>query len=277
MASESETAVWLDYPHADSDDHHTVEGTVKRLEALWSPQLENEREILVYLPPSYGSGERRYPVLYMHDGQNLFDQATSFAGEWHVDGTMEMLGQRGIEAIVVAIPNMGSARLDEYSPFRDPKMGGGKGDLYLDFVVETLKPIIDRDFRTHPDRIHTCIAGSSMGGLISLYAFFRNADVFGVAGVMSPALWFAEGAIFGYVEEASFSAGKLYLDIGTREGQQTVANVRRLRDMLTRKGYRLRRDLFYVEESGAGHEEAAWRRRIRFAVPFFLRRRRRTT
>jgi predicted alpha/beta superfamily hydrolase len=262
-------AVWADYSSADGP--RSVDGNVKRLERLWSPQLENERDILVYLPPSYGDPERNFPVLYMHDGQNLFDPETSFSGDWDVDGAMEMLGRRGIEAIVVAVPNTGVHRLDEYSPFHDPKLGGGSGDRYLDFLVQTLKPLIDRDFRTRPEREHTCIAGSSMGGLISLYAFFRNPETFGVAGVMSPALWFADGAIFDYVENAAFSAGKLYVDIGTQEGERTVENTRRLRDLLVRKGYRLRHDLFYVEERGAGHEEAAWRRRIRFAVPFFVK------
>jgi predicted alpha/beta superfamily hydrolase len=266
---------WTDYHSPASETEHAVEGNLKRMEGLWSPQLENQRDILVYLPPSYETGEARYPVLYMHDGQNLFDPATSFSGEWHVDGTMEMLGRRGIEAIVVAVPNMGEHRLDEYSPFREPKLGGGKGDQYLDFLAETVKPIIDRDFRTLADREHTCIAGSSMGGLISLYAFFRNSAAFGVAGVMSPALWFAQRAIFEYVEKAPFAPGKIYLDIGTREGKETLTDVRRMRDVLIRKGYQLRRDLFYVEESGAGHEEAAWRRRIRFAVPFFFKRRQR--
>jgi predicted alpha/beta superfamily hydrolase len=268
-------AVWTDYTSPASEAAHAVEGNVKRLEGLWSPQLENKRDILVYLPPSYDVGDTRYPVLYMHDGQNLFDPATSFSGEWHVDGTMEMLGQRGIEAIVVAVPNMGEHRLDEYSPFREPKLGGGKGDQYLDFLADTVKPLIDGDFRTVPARDHTCIAGSSMGGLISLYAFFRKPATFGVAGVMSPALWFAQRSIFDYVESAPFSPGKIYLDIGTREGKETLADVRRMRDTLIRKGYQLRRDLFYVEESGAGHEEAAWRRRIRFAVPFFFKRRQR--
>jgi len=265
---------WTDYAAGD-EASHGVEGNVKRLEGFHSPELDNRRDILVYLPPSYETEPRSYPVLYMHDGQNLFDPATSFSGEWHVDGTMEMLGRRGIEAIVVAIPNMGEHRLDEYSPFRDPKMGGGRGDLYLDFIVGTLKPRIDSDFRTLPDREHTCIAGSSMGGLISLYAFFRDHETFGVAGVMSPALWFAHGAIFDYVEQAEAPQGKIYLDVGTREGARTLEDARRMRDVLLSRGYRLRRDLFYVEESGAGHEEAAWRRRIRFAVPFFLRRRRR--
>jgi predicted alpha/beta superfamily hydrolase len=263
---------WADYVGPGQERHPTVEGDIKRLAGLWSPQLENRRDILVYLPRSYEGGRSRYPVLYMHDGQNLFDPATSFSGEWHVDGTMEMLGRRGIEAVVVAIPNMGEERLDEYSPFVDPRQGGGRGDAYLEFIIDTIKPRIDRDFRTLADREHTCIAGSSMGGLISLYAFFRRPDVFGVAGVLSPALWFAGGTIFDFVAEAPYARGKIYLDIGTREGERTLADVRRMRDLLIAKGYRLRKDLFYVEERGAGHDEGAWRRRIRFAVPFFLRR-----
>lgn len=267
------SADWRDYSSTSAQERR-VHGNVKRLEGLWSPQLENQRDILVYLPPSYEAEDRRYPVLYMHDGQNLFDPHTSFSGDWDVSGTMEMLGRRGIEAIVVAIPNTGAHRLDEYSPFHDPKLGGGKGDLYLDFIAHTLKPLIDRDFRTRPGRENTCIAGSSMGGLISLYGFFRMPEAFGIAGVMSPALWFGDGAIFDFVEAAPHVAGKIYLDIGTREGTQTLEHVRRMRDLLIRKGYRPRRDLFYVEERGAGHEEAAWRRRIRFAVPFFLRPRR---
>jgi predicted alpha/beta superfamily hydrolase len=263
---------WLPYPAEEVGDHHTVEGTMKRLPSLWSPELENERDIFVYLPPSYGTGERRFPVLYMHDGQNLFDQETSFSGEWHVDGTMEVLGRRGIEAIVVGVPNQGSHRLDEYSPFADPRLGGGRGEQYAAFIVNTVKPVIDRDFRTLTGREHTCIAGSSMGGLISLYAFLRHPETFGMVGVMSPALWFAERAIFRWVEHAGFNPGKIYLDVGTGEGEQTVRDVRAMRDLLLSKGYRLRQDLFYLEERGAGHEEDAWRRRIRFAVPFFLKR-----
>jgi hypothetical protein len=148
-----------------------VVGSIKQLEQVHSPQLGNARDLLVYLPPSYDDGDRRYPVIYMHDGQNLFDPATSFAGEWAVDQTLEA-GQRGRpRGIVVAIPNMGPERTNEYSPFLDPKNGGGKGELYLRFIVETVKPHHRRRL-PHARRPgeHTGIAGSSMGGLISLYA-----------------------------------------------------------------------------------------------------------
>src|SRR5438067_8253158 len=165
---------WQDYPQ-----HDGVVGTVKILEDLHSPQLDNERDILVYLPPSYASGDKRYPVIYMHDGQNLFDPNTSFAGEWEVDQTLEKAARDGVEAIVVGIPNMGPQRCDEYSPFVDAKAGGGKGDAYIAFITDTLRPLINDDFRTLTERENTGIAGSSLGGLISLYGFFRARETFG--------------------------------------------------------------------------------------------------
>src|SRR5438874_5263522 len=138
------------------------------LEALcdfYSPQLDNRRDILVRLPPSYARSSRRFPVLYLQDGQNLFDSATSYARDWGLHRVVAAAARRGIEAILVGIPNMGIERLDEYSPFVDPDAGGGAGDRYLDFVLGTLKPAIDREFRTRPERTHTGIVGSSMGGL----------------------------------------------------------------------------------------------------------------
>jgi predicted alpha/beta superfamily hydrolase len=265
-------AEWKDYPSVDDGKPHTVVGTVRILEGLHSPELGNERDILVYLPPSYSVDDgRRYPVLYMHDGQNLFDAATSFSGEWEVDQTLESASAEGLETIVVGIANTGPERLNEYSPFPDAKHAtAGRGDTYLDFVVRTLKPIIDRDFRTLPERGSTGIAGSSMGGLISLYAFIRNAETFGFAGVMSPALWFGERAILPYVQAAPFVPGRIYVDVGTREGRETLADVRRLRDMLVEKGYRKGEDFLYVVEMGGTHSEAAWARRLRKELEFLL-------
>jgi predicted alpha/beta superfamily hydrolase len=263
---------WHDYPAAQGRaEHHTVVGTVKVLHDFHSPQLDNRRDILVYLPPSYRTSERRYPVVYMHDGQNLFDEATSFGAEWGVDQTLEAGAEQGLEAIVVGIPNMGEARLDEYSPWRDDKYGaGGSGDLYLDFLVHTLKPVVDADFRTLSGREHTGIAGSSMGGLISLYAFFRHPETFGFAGVMSPALWFAGRRVYDHVEEAPFVPGKLYLDVGTQEGSEELQDVRRLRDILVRKGYEKGRNFLYVVEMGGAHNERAWARRLRKELHFLL-------
>lgn len=279
---------WQDYRSffSPSNGHH-ISGTIRVAPSLTSPQLGNQRDLLVYLPPSYHFTARRYPVIYMHDGQNLFDNATSYAGEWGVDETMEQLGyNEGLEAIIVGIPNTGADRLAEYSPFPDHHMGGGRGDHYLDFIVETIKPLIDGDFRTMPARKYTGIMGSSMGGLISLYAFFRNSNTFGYAGIMSPSLWFAEEAIYDYIERAPYRPGKIYLDVGTRElGEQPsdsgmlhraaasrryYAKVRRLKGILVKKGYRPSRDIWHIEERHAGHNESSWGRRLAPALRFLL-------
>jgi predicted alpha/beta superfamily hydrolase len=262
---------WLPYPAGEQDGvEHTVVGNVQVLAGVESPQLGNTRDLFVYVPPTYGSADRRYPVLYMHDGQNLFDRATSFGDEWEVDKTLEAASRDGLEAIVVAIPNTGETRLDEYGPFEEPRRGGGKGDAYLSFVIDTIKPIIDEDFRTLPGRAHTGIAGSSMGGLISLYAFFRHPDVFGFVGAMSPALWFGQRRIFDYVERAPYVPGRIYIDCGTREGVVEMRDVARLRDLLARKGYRHQRDLLCVVERGAGHDERAWAGRLLRAFRFLV-------
>lgn len=262
---------WQDYPPPGDGAHHTVSGTLKVLRGLESPRLGNRRDVLAYLPPSYARNpRRRYPVLYMQDGQNLFDDATSFSGEWRVDETLEEASRAGLEAIVVGISNAGEARLDEYSPFEDPRHGGGWGDLYLDFLVRALKPTVDRDLRTLPGREYTGIAGSSMGALISLYGFFRHPGVFGFVGALSPALWFARRAIFPFVRAARYVPGRIYLDVGTREGTSTVRDAREMRSLLHAKGYDAGHELLYVEASGAHHSEAAWAERLPAALEFLL-------
>jgi predicted alpha/beta superfamily hydrolase len=264
---------------------HTVVGDVRTLDSIYSPELRNHRKLYVYLPPSYAQSNRRYPVIYMQDGQNLFDQALSYAGEWQVDETMELLSGEGIEAIVVGVPNAGMRRIDEYSPFKDQRLHkGGRGDWYVAFLANTVKPLIDRDFRTLPEREHTGVFGSSMGGLISLYALFCHPEVFGFAGVMSPSLWFAQGAIFSFVQQADSRPGRIHLDIGTHEGGDTriaagtvstytsryLTAAHRMRDLLDRKGYRLGLELQYQEEEEATHSEAAWARRLPNALRFLL-------
>jgi predicted alpha/beta superfamily hydrolase len=283
----TQTAItWRDYYDVFYQrERHSISGNIKIAQHVYSPELDNYRDILVYLPPTYDSSQKRYPVLYMHDGYNLFDEATSYTGEWYVDETMEILAaEEGLEAIIVAIPSMGHARIDEYSPFHDPKFGGGRGNAYVGFIAHTLKPIIDRDFRTKPHKRATGIMGSSMGGLISLYAFFHLPSVFGFAGVMSPSLWFGNSAIFSYVTHANFQQGKIYLDAGTREmggafpdqalllsrSRRYYGRVRRMKRFLVRKGYRPTKDLVHIEDAGAGHNEAAWAYRLPNAVRFFL-------
>ena len=241
------------------------------LEGVYSPELDNRRDVLVYVPPSYHGGHRSYPVLYMQDGQNLFDPETSFAGEWGLGRVMAAAARRGLEAIVVAVPNMGTERLEEYSPYRESAAGGGgRGAAYAAFLAGTLKPLVDRRFRTRRSREHTVIAGSSMGGLISLYALFRHPHTFGAAGVLSPSLWFAGGAIFSDIDRAAFVPARIYLDIGALEGSEHVANARRMRDLLQAKGYRLGRDLRWLESRSGRHDERSWGRRFARALPWLL-------
>jgi predicted alpha/beta superfamily hydrolase len=249
-------------------DH--VAGTVKVLPQVWSPERNNARDIYVYLPPSYASSDRHYPVIYMQDGQNLFDPSLSCGAEWQVDEHMERLSGLGLEAIIVGIPNAGSARLDEYSPFADAEHGGGAANQFLDFMTQTLKPRIDSEFRTHASRDFTGIAGSSMGALLSLYAFFTRGEVFGFAGVMSPAFWFANGQVFTTVKEAPFIPGRVYLDVGTGEGEKTVSDTRRMHELLLEKGYRPGETMMYVEDDDADHSEAAWGRRVRTALYYLI-------
>jgi predicted alpha/beta superfamily hydrolase len=237
---------------------------------VFSPQLDNRRDILVHLPASYGRGSRDYPVLYLQDGQNLFDPVTSFAGDWRLGQVLSSAARRGIELIVVGVPNMGTERLDEYSPFVDPKAGGGRGERYLDFLTRTLKPAIDRRFRTRRGPEHTGIGGSSMGGLISLYAYFRRPPVFGFVAALSPSLWFARGAVFPWIQAAPYIPGRVYLDIGSLEGAEHVGRARRMRDLLIAKGYRHGINLRWLESRCGRHDEASWSRRFARALPFLL-------
>jgi predicted alpha/beta superfamily hydrolase len=241
------------------------------LEGVHSPELGNQRDVLVYVPPSYHRGDRSYPVLYMQDGQNLFDPGTSYAGDWGVGRAMSSAARRGLEAIVVGVPNMGADRLDEYAPYVDAEAGGGgNGGAYAAFLARTLKPIVDQRFRTQPGRDTTVVAGSSMGGLISLVTLFRHPDTFGAAGVLSPSLWFAGGAIFSEIERSPLVPARIYLDIGVQEGPQHVGNARRMRDLLLSKGYRLGSDLRWLESRSGRHDERSWGRRFARALPFLL-------
>ncbi|NTW01200.1 MAG: glycogen debranching protein GlgX [Oscillochloris sp.] len=240
----------------------TISGTLLTIASFASPQLDNQRDILIYLPPSYDKSTNRYPVIYAQDGQNLFDEATSFAGEWHVDETLEALASQGIEVIVVGIPNMGERRVDEYSPFADAEERGGRGDAYLAFIAETLKPYIDRSFRTRTEPEHTGLMGASQGGLISLYGILQRSDVFGIAVVLSPALGFADGAIFAMIGQIVLPPGRIYLTVGTAEGEIARAQARRLRDLLLAKGAIPDLQLRYYEAAGGSHNEAAWSARV---------------
>lgn len=269
----SSVMTWKNYVEGRSA--HTVTGNLLLWENVYSPQLENHRDLLVHLPPSYNHGDRFYPVLYMHDGQNLFDAMTSYSGEWHVDETLYNLAPEGKEAIVVGIPNLGDQRVHEYNPFDHARFGVARGDAYLAFIAETVKPMIDRDFRTLPDRPHTGIIGSSMGGLISLYGFFRYAHTFGLMGCFSPSLWVGGARLMDYLMQQPFYGGRIYVDMGGREfserwSKQVYNATRQLRDILLQKGYHLDHNLKYVEDDEGAHNEAAWAHRLPGALRFLL-------
>lgn len=260
---------WTPYPLPDTGGPGQI--ALRAGASPHPPGLRPARDILVALPPGYDDERRSYPVVYLHDGQNLFDPATSFAGDWGLVTSLQQLARDQVKAIVVGIPNRGRRRRYEYSPFRDIIHGGGGGDRYLRFITESLKPLIDASFRTRTGRAHTVIAGSSLGGLISLYALYRHPEVFGAAGVLSPSLWFADRAIFRFLAGLRPGPrGRIHLDVGTEEGATTLADVRELRELLLSAGYSPGRDLEYVEELDAGHDEGAWGRRFREALPFLL-------
>jgi predicted alpha/beta superfamily hydrolase len=256
---------WLTYAaHTGEAPGHSVTGNVVVLPGVYSPQLNNQRDILVYLPPRYAERQGAYPVIYMQDGQNLFDRATAFGGqEWRVDETLEALADEGQAAIAVGLPHMGEARLAEYNPFA---ARGGRGEAYLEYLIETVKPFVDQTFRTRPERESTGILGSSMGGLISVYGFFRHPAVFGFAGGLSPAFWYGGQRLYNFIQRAAPVAGRLYLDRGTAER----GGARRMKDLLVRRGYVVDRDLRYVEEEGGQHTEEAWARRLPDALRFLL-------
>jgi predicted alpha/beta superfamily hydrolase len=224
-------------------------------------------------------------VLYFHDGHNLFDAHRSFAGEWRLDETMLGLAAEGLEAIVVGVANQGRERIDEYAPFFQPGVGGGKAALYLRFLVETVKPLIDAEFRTARQPASTGIVGSSLGGLMSLWSLFEQPRVFGMAAAFSPSVLFARGAFNAYLAGQPRVAARIYLDVGTLEGppgmggallarlltRPYVARVRETRRLLERMGYREGAELLYVEEKGGRHDEAAWGRRLPRALRFLLK------
>jgi predicted alpha/beta superfamily hydrolase len=228
---------------------------------FFMPQLNRSRRIWIYLPPDYQSSSKSYPVLYMHDGQNLFDAATSAFGEWEVDESLNELFEQGdYGCIVVGIDNGGALRLNEYSPWVNPQYGGGEGDAYIDFIVETLKPHIDANYRTLPGRSTTGIMGSSMGGLISMYGLAEHQDVFSKAGIFSPAFWFAGAASANHVSTTGKEADvRVYFLAGGQEPASVAQNMYVVRDAMWNAGFGTNETYDLVPADGQ-HSEWFWRR-----------------
>ena len=220
-----------------------------------APQLNAIRTIRIYLPAGYNTGSKSYPVLYMHDAQNLFDSTTAFSGEWKVDEFMN--AQKGQKVIVVGIDHGNEKRINELTPFSNEKYGGGGGDAYVDFVVNTLKPHIDSTFRTLPDAETTAIMGSSLGGLISFYAAIKHPEVFGTAVVFSPSFWFSE-KIYDFAESSEISGNtRFYFSAGTAESESMVAQLLKMKQLLLEKGASEGKLKVRIVEGGE-HNEAFW-------------------
>ncbi len=240
---------------------HTITGNVIQLDYnFYIPQLDRYRRIWIYLPPDYFTSGNYYPVIYMNDGQNVFDYATSFAGEWDADGTVENLINNGhIPAIIVAIANGEVERIDEYSPWSHPAYGGGQGDLYAHFIMDDLKPYIDMNYRTLPDRENTVIGGSSLGGLISYYMVLQYDEVFGKAIVFSPSFWFDDSVnIFAENFVKEFDS-KIYITSGLNEDVDMVPDINEVLSILTEEGF-TEDEIISIVRSDGTHSEWFWNR-----------------
>lgn len=230
------------------------------------PGLERERQLRLYLPPGYATSGKRYPVLYMHDGQNLFDNATAYAGEWKVDETLDALAREGkLELIVVGIDNGGDKRMTELNAWDNDRFGKGEGRAYLEFIVKTVKPMIDRQYRTLPDRAHTAIMGSSMGGLASHYALVQHPEVFGKAGVFSPAYWTAQPSFAFVASKPVPKDARVFMLMGEKEGPQMNADVKRMAEVVKKTGHPAANTVLRIVP-GAEHNEAFWAGELREAL-----------
>lgn len=230
--------------------------------------LPTARDVIVYVPPEYEpDGARRYPVLYLQDGQNLFDGRTSYVrgSSWTVGKTADrLIGEGEIEPLIIAgVYNTGVHRLEEYTPTRDPVYGGGKADQYGRLLIEELKPWLDNSYRTLDGAEHTGIGGSSLGGLVSLYLGLRHPEVFGKLAVLSPSVWWHRRSILSIVKRADPAPRpRIWLDMGTHEGPAGVRNSDQLEQALLERGWTEGEDLLYTRIQGGRHDERAWALRV---------------
>jgi len=258
-------AEWKDN-FQDKQIKHTASSHVKIMDtAFWMPQLNRTRRIWIYLPEAYSNTKMnyRFPVLYIHDGQNVFDDATSFAGEWGVDEFLDSTKAKA--CIVVAIDNGGSKRLNEYCPYDFTLTGissstgsnKGEGNLYVDFLAKTLKPFIDKKYRTLKDKSNTFVAGSSMGGLISMYAVLKYPNVFGCAGVFSPAFWVGPKIFDDIRSKGEKVKSRIYFYAGKKESESMVTDMLKAFDGMAAVS---KSKMITVIRDEGKHNEPTWRK-----------------
>jgi predicted alpha/beta superfamily hydrolase len=227
------------------------------------PQLKRTRRVWIYLPDDYTVSKKRYPVLYMHDGQNVFDDATSYAGEWGVDECIDSMKSK---CLIVAIDNGADKRINEYCPYdfslknlglsKADTLNKGEGNLYVDFLAKTLKPFIDKNYRTLKDKSNTFVAGSSMGGLISMYAVLKYPKVFGGAGVFSPAFWVGPKIFDDIKSKGEKVKSRIYFYAGKQESESMVTDMLKAFDGMAAVS---KSKMITVIRDDGKHNEPTWR------------------
>ncbi|AEU37085.1 esterase [Granulicella mallensis MP5ACTX8] len=246
------------------------------LRGFHSRFLPDDRDISIYLPEAYRTEpRRRFPVFYLHDGQNLFDGRTSYAANrtWRAHTTADWLTRQGLiePVILVGIANTGARRIAEYTPTRDARLGGGEGTLYGRLLVEDLKPLIDRRFRTLPDAANTALGGSSLGGLITLVLGMKYPEVFGKLAVLSPSVWWDNRSLLALMNPSQPKQHlRIWLDMGMSEGLRHLRDTDLLHRRLVLRGWQDGIDLKYLRVPGGVHDEEAWAARFDQVLKFLF-------
>ena len=227
-------------------------------------------KVWLYLPPNYNETTEHYDVIYMHDAQNLFDEKTSFVGEWAVDETLNNLYKKtGKSFIVVGVENGGEKRIEEYTPWKHEKYGGGKGAIYIDFLANTLKPYIDANYRTKPAAENTAIIGSSLGGLISFYGGLKKPVVFGKIGALSTSFWFSNKVNDFAKENGNRKNTKIYFLVGGKEGDTMVPDTENMAKLLVDLGFPEKNIHTKIVPEGK-HKESFWKAEFLETITFLF-------